>query len=316
MNFAHKTNKQLEADVTRIVKSEIHLMIEGILYFCEIVKRNIHLAGKHSSLFSYLVSKGFTRDQALVRKDAVLLLVELPELRDLFVNRALSMSTLHYMRQTFRREQRRRQAEKMDPLVRIRKLEVARKLAKESSRDARRGLAEEFPECHGSRESTRPVADNKTEITFSCSDEELKNYEQLKDLWGHKNHERSWQVLFADLASDALRKRKIAMAKPIDQAKVGTPQTLSYHQARKRYRNVHVERLVWTRAENRCEHFDPVNGERCECTHALQVDHIIPLALGGLDHSSNMRLLCGPHNRYAAWKMGLHRTNKEQRLCR
>src|SRR5579872_5331655 len=101
MNFAHKTNKQIEAEVTRIVKNEISLSIEGVLYFCEIVKRNIHLMGQHSSLFSYLVGKGYTRDQALVRKDAVLLLIELPELKHPFVNRCLSMSALHHLRQVF-----------------------------------------------------------------------------------------------------------------------------------------------------------------------------------------------------------------------
>jgi hypothetical protein len=283
------------------------LVIEGVLYLCEVVKRNMHLAGRHSSLFAYLVDKGYTRDQALVRKDAVLLLMELPELKSDFVNRHLSMSALHHMRQIFRRDQRRRKKAKLESLSRERKLEVARELSRESSRDSRRILAEEFPECHDSRESTRPVANNQTEIVFSCSAEELKMFEELKDLWGHKNHERSWAVLFADLAFDALKRRKGAMAKSINLEKVGTPQTMPYAKARKRYRNVHVERLVWNRASNRSEHIDPLTLQRCESTHALQVDHIVALALGGLDHPENMRLLCGPHNRYAAWAQGLFR---------
>jgi hypothetical protein len=305
MNFAHKTNKEIEAEVTRIVGSELSLMIEGILYFCEVVQRKLHLAGRHSSLFSYLTNKGYTRDQALVRKDAVLLLLELPELKSDFVNRHLSMSALHHMRQIFRREQRRRKKAKLESLPRARKLEVARQLSQESSRDTRRILAEEFPECHGSRESTRAVAGNRTEIVFSCSAEELQMFEELKDLWGHKNHERSWAVLFADLAFDALKRRKDAMAKSINLEKVGTPQKISYAKARTRYRSVHVQRLVWNRAGHRCEHWDPLTGEHCECTHALEVDHIVPLALGGFDHPDNMRLLCGPHNRFAAWKHGL-----------
>ncbi len=307
MNFAHKTNQEIEREVKRIVASELSLVIEGILYFCEVVKRQMHLAGRNSSLFSYLVDKGYTRDQALVRKDAVLLLLELPELKSDFVNRHLSMSALHHMRQVFRREQRRRKKAKLEPLPRQRKIEVARQVSRGSSRDTRRILAEEFPECHGSRESTRPLAGNRTEIVFTCSAEELQMFEELKDLWGHKNHERSWAVLFADLAFGALKRRKDAMAKSINLEKVGTPQVLSYGKARRRYRNVHVERLVWNRAGQRCEHIDPVTRERCECTHALQIDHIVALALGGHDHPDNMRLLCGPHNRYAAWAQGLRR---------
>ena len=311
MNLAHKTDKQIEAEVSRIVRSEGSLVIEAILYFCEVVRRNMHVSGRHSSLFSYLVDKGYTRDQALVRKDAVLLLRELPELKSDFVNRLLSMSALHHMRQVFRREDRRLRSEKLQPLTRGRKLKGARLLSRESSRDARRLLAEEFPESHGSTERTRPVAGNKTEITFSCDDSELNAFEELKDIWGHKNHERSWQVLFADLAFDGLKRHKAAMAKPVDMEKVGTPRQMSYEEARSRYRSVHVERLVWTRAGHRCQYIDPVTGERCLTTHALQTDHIIPLALGGLDHPDNMRLLCGPHNRYAAWKQGLRRPGVE-----
>lgn len=307
MDLTRKTNWEIEREVNRIVAHEASLVIEGILYLSEVVRRNLHLSGRHSSLFSYLVDKGYTRDQALVRKDAVMLLIELPELKGTFVNRQLSMSALHHMRQVFRREQRRRKSENLEPLSREHKLKVARLLSRESSRDTRRALAEEFPECHGSKERTRPVAGNKTEIVFSCNDIELKAFEELKDLWGHKNHDRSWQVLFADLAFDALKRHKASMAKPVDQEKVGTPEAIPYQKARTRYRSVHVERLVWSRAGNRCEHTEPITGERCSCTHALQIDHIVPLALGGLDHPDNMRLLCGPHNRYAAWQMGLRR---------
>lgn len=304
MNLMHKTNQEIEAGVNRIVAAEFNLIVEGGLYFIEVVRRNLHLSGTHSSLFAYLVSKGYTRDQALVRKDAVLLLVELPELKHLFVRRALSMSALHQMRQIFRREQRRRKGDRLEPLTRERKLEVARRLSRESSRDIRRSLAEEFPECHASRERTRPVAGGMTEITFSCTEAELKKFEELKDIWGHKNHERSWQVLFADLAVEALKRRKAAMAKSVNLEKVGTPEEMLYERARTRYRNVHVTRLVWNRAGSQCEHLDPLSGERCDCTHALEIDHIVPLALNGLDHPDNMRLLCGPHNRYAAWKFG------------
>ncbi len=145
MNLAHKTNKEIETEITRIVNSEFSLVIEGILYFCELVKRNLHLAGRHSSLFTYLVDKGFSRDQALVRKDAVLLLLELPELKSDFVRRHLSMSALHHMRQVFRREQRRRKKAKLEPLTRERKLEVARLVSRASSRDTRERWPKNFP---------------------------------------------------------------------------------------------------------------------------------------------------------------------------
>ena len=307
MQLAHKSNEELENEITRIVREERSLVTEGVLYFCEVVRRGMHLSGKHSSFFSYLVSKGYTRDQALVRKDAVMLLVELPGLKSPFINGAFTISSLHHMRQVFRREERRLRNDKLPGLTVERKLEVARKLLRESSRDTRRVLAEEFPESHRSTERTRPVADGKTEILFSCTEEELKIFEDLKSIWGHKNHERSWQVLFADLGYEALKRHKDKMARPVDEEKVGTPERMSYQKARTRYRSVHIERCVRNRAGHRCEHRDPLTGERCESTHALEIDHVEALALGGVDHPENMRLLCGPHNRFHAWKDGLRR---------
>src|SRR5688572_23953873 len=126
MYLAYKSNEEIDNEVTRIAREETTLGIECILYLCGVMRRNLHLAGQHASLFSYLVGKGYTRDQALVRKDAVMLLIELPELKSAFVNRLFNMSTLHYVRQVFRREDRRRKKLKLDTLTRERKLEVTR----------------------------------------------------------------------------------------------------------------------------------------------------------------------------------------------
>lgn len=38
------------------------------------------------------------------------------------------------------------------------------------------------------------------------------------------------------------------------------------------------------------------NGRRCEATHHLQIDHIVPFALGGSHAPDNPRVLCGAHN--------------------
>lgn len=41
-------------------------------------------------------------------------------------------------------------------------------------------------------------------------------------------------------------------------------------------------------------------GHRCESRHALQYDHIVPLAQGGVTRVDNLRLLCPAHNQYEA----------------
>lgn len=63
---------------------------------------------------------------------------------------------------------------------------------------------------------------------------------------------------------------------------------------------------VFVRDAGQCT-FVGWNGIRCRCTKDLQLDHIKPFAVGGTHDSSNLRLLCGAHNRLAAEKaMGRH----------
>ncbi|MGE0525769.1 MAG: HNH endonuclease [Bdellovibrionales bacterium] len=61
-----------------------------------------------------------------------------------------------------------------------------------------------------------------------------------------------------------------------------------------------VRRVVIQRAGGKCEYQDPVTGHRCESSYQLDADHIVPRALGGGNELSNLRCLCGVHNRLMA----------------
>ncbi|MGE0526477.1 MAG: HNH endonuclease [Bdellovibrionales bacterium] len=61
-----------------------------------------------------------------------------------------------------------------------------------------------------------------------------------------------------------------------------------------------VRRVVIQRAGGRCEYQDPVAGRRCESSHQLEADQIVPRALEGGNELSNLRCLCGVHNRMMA----------------
>ena len=56
---------------------------------------------------------------------------------------------------------------------------------------------------------------------------------------------------------------------------------------------------VFLRDGGRCT-FIGSDGRRCGSRHNLQIDHIIPHALGGDNSPRNLRLLCGKHNRLEA----------------
>jgi hypothetical protein len=60
----------------------------------------------------------------------------------------------------------------------------------------------------------------------------------------------------------------------------------------------HVRRAVYERDAGRCAWVDERG--RCGSTSRLEFDHVRPVARGGTSTVENLRLLCGPHNRYAA----------------
>jgi len=60
-----------------------------------------------------------------------------------------------------------------------------------------------------------------------------------------------------------------------------------------------VRDAVFARDKGRCT-FVGSTGERCDATHNLQIDHIVPYARGGTNTLDNLRLLCERHNKHEA----------------
>jgi 5-methylcytosine-specific restriction endonuclease McrA len=59
---------------------------------------------------------------------------------------------------------------------------------------------------------------------------------------------------------------------------------------------------VRIRSSGQCEHITPT-GKRCAARLHLQIDHILPIALGGEAKSENLRHLCFAHNQREAIKI-------------
>ena len=59
-----------------------------------------------------------------------------------------------------------------------------------------------------------------------------------------------------------------------------------------------VKRHIWERDRGCCSYVDRDSGRRCGSRHLLQIDHILPFALGGSAAPDNLRLLCAAHHRH------------------
>lgn len=59
--------------------------------------------------------------------------------------------------------------------------------------------------------------------------------------------------------------------------------------------SIHLKRAIWTRASAQCE-FKNDQGHRCPAKRALEMDHRLPVSLGGASSEKNLQLLCRMHN--------------------
>ena len=67
--------------------------------------------------------------------------------------------------------------------------------------------------------------------------------------------------------------------------------------SRSRYIPVAVRREVWRRDHGCCSYVDPHSGRRCGSRYRLEIDHVVPFALGGATELSNLRVRCRAHHR-------------------
>ena len=67
--------------------------------------------------------------------------------------------------------------------------------------------------------------------------------------------------------------------------------------SRSRYIPVAVKREVWRRDQGRCSYVDRHSGRRCGSRYRLEIDHIVPFALGGPTDLVNLRVRCRAHHR-------------------
>ena len=78
-----------------------------------------------------------------------------------------------------------------------------------------------------------------------------------------------------------------------------------------RFIPIDLKRFVFARSKGQCEYIDPRTKARCQSRFRLQIDHHIPLDLGGQTNAYNLRHLCFSHNLRMAAQAGLHRPKSE-----
>ena len=107
-----------------------------------------------------------------------------------------------------------------------------------------------------------------------------------------------------DLILDRHAKRRGLVKKPRPPKAI--PATVSKHPAdfpaaapKREPISAHVKRAVWRRDAGRCQ-WPLQDGGVCASAFRVELDHVVPVALGGASTEANLRCLCAAHNDRAA----------------
>lgn len=137
-----------------------------------------------------------------------------------------------------------------------------------------------------------PTQERRVVFTFAANEEVRAWFDAARDLLRHRFPSGAME----DVIGEALRRFVTQEIPRKSRRRRKPPRGVG---ARRRIPK-HVEVEVWRRDGGRCA-FVGSEGIRCGATAWLELDHIVPWALGGRsDDPANVRLLCRAHNQSEA----------------
>jgi 5-methylcytosine-specific restriction endonuclease McrA len=242
------------------------------------------------SLSSYAQKElNYTKDEASARISAMRLMREVPQVKEKLDEGDLNLTHLTLAKSLFHQK-------KEEYSTPEKKSELLLSFEGKSKLHCQRIVATICPEALIKKETLKPVNATHTELKLVLENELLEKLERLKNLLG-KN---SYTELLDSLAQKELEKQTAQEKKDLS--------VLERQSKTSRSTTPKLRKIILRRDEGQCTWVNPETKKRCEGREHLQVDHIMPYALGGETKRENLRLLCFAHNQlearkyFGAWK--------------
>jgi hypothetical protein len=281
------TDANLISEVKRLVNEERKVAADLLHYLCEVRRRRLFALYGFSSLFMFCVKYlGYTEAQTQRRLEAMKAMMEIPEIEDKIKVGALSLTAVAQAQSYFKSQEK----ENKPVSVEV-KREILLTLENKSTRECERELIKLSGEKPLPKERIKLLSGTHTQVTNNLPNALMEKLERIKSLLSHKNPHMTQAELLDEMSEIVLN--KIDPQRTVSVARIVNPKKS------KNLRRV-TKREVKIRGEGKCSYISPITGQKCEATHLLEVDHVIPRALGGEATPENLRLLCKSHNQRAA----------------
>ncbi len=286
----------------------------------EIQSRRLYARLGFSSMFEYCTQHlKYCNSGAQLRIDAMRLSLELPEIKESLEMGDLSLSVIGSFQKFVRHENYKRDKK----YSREEKQELLKQVESKSRAEAEKVFAEISPEAFP-KEKVKILNGTQSELRLVTDEELMELIAEIKaklQLKGNTNP--SYAEIIKSGLRKALKKEKGfdgSGATSSAEVKVGAknaasktfsrPSFTSAEEVKASYKpprtprdyiSVFAKKTAFHRAGEQCTCFSEITGKCCTEKHFLQVEHIVPIAMGGGSEQENLTVLCACHNRLSAF---------------
>lgn len=290
----HLNNQDLISNLKNLVAEERKIITKVLNYLREVERRKLFLARGYPSLYEFCRQElGYSEGCAHRRISAMRLIKDVPEVESKIASGELSLSVVAQTQSHFKKQER-----KAAPITREQKIELLTKLENASTRECEKILLQLDPES-ARADKVRTLSDELTELRLTVDKEFMEKLEQAKDLLSHKDSNLSTKEVLILALEEFVVKRDRTRSTQSTKSSTSAPEV----KPKSRYISATVKRAVWKKSLGQCCYRDPITGRTCGSRRFLEVDHIVPYSLGGVNNVENLRLLCDAHNRFR-WAQG------------
>lgn len=282
------SNEQLLTKLRTICRANRRVLAQMLAYLGEVEERRLHLEAACSSMFVYCVRHlGMSEGEASRRIAAARLARRYPVLLDAVARGAINLTSLVLLRDVFTEAN-------VEEIVREAsgksKLDVQRIVASRMPKPDVPSKIRAFPKPRVRvGEQLVPLSSRTYKVQFTATEELRAKLDRAAELMGHSNPNADLAAI-VDRALDSL-------IGDLEKKRFGGGKKKPRKPTKGVSRSVRSE--VFARDGERCT-FVAADGSRCEARTLLELDHVVPRALGGTNDPTNLRVRCRSHNRYYA----------------
>jgi 5-methylcytosine-specific restriction enzyme A len=295
-NLKSLSNSQLFDLAKKEVQEETNATLRVLYVLREIERRRAFAEKSYPSLFEFCTEfLGYKKGAAYRRIMALRTLKEVPEVEEKIRAGGLSLTTLSQLQTHFVRKKKENR-----PLAKEEKLKLIESFENKSTREADKMILALTPK-EIPVERLKAIDDETFELKLALP---KRVYEKLQKLKAHMGPEKaSVETLEAfekalDIANREYEKKFDKRPAQDQKRKDNIPTTGLKNKkpelSLRKYIPIATQRAVWKRDQGKCTF------PGCGSRYRPELDHIIPVACGGTNEISNLRLACRAHNQLHA----------------